>query len=44
MQAEWWEGPLRFLCDFWWLLLIVVVLALTAYFTRDFWFSLLSLL
>ena len=37
MNAEWWEGMARFLCNYWWILLIILVLALTAYFTRDLW-------
>jgi len=37
MNAEWWEGLVRFMCNFWWILLIILVLALTAYFTRDYW-------
>jgi len=34
MNAAWWEGIARFMSDYWWVLLIIVVLALTAYFTR----------
>ena len=41
MNAEWWEGPIKFLCGYWWVLLILVVLALVAYFTRDMWLPLL---
>lgn len=37
MQPQWWEGPVRFLDRFWWVLLLLVVLSLTAYFTRDTW-------
>ena len=42
MNAEWWEGPVRFMCAYWWVLLLVVVLALTAFFTRDYWLPLLG--
>lgn len=41
MEEAWWEGPIRFLCGYWWLLLLVLVLALTAYFTRNLWLPLL---
>lgn len=37
MNAAWWEGPVRFVGDYWWILLIVLVLALTAYLLRDLW-------
>lgn len=43
MNAEWWEGPVRFLCGYWWIFLILIVLALTAYFTRSVWLPLLGL-
>jgi len=38
MNEKWWERPTCFLCNYWWLLLLVVVLGLTAYFSRGFWF------
>jgi hypothetical protein len=41
MNPEWWEGPVRFLHSFWWLLLILVVLAVFAYFTRNYWLPVL---
>ena len=37
MQPAWWEGIARFMCDYWWVLLIIIVLGLTAYFTRSYW-------
>lgn len=37
MQAAWWEGIVRFLDRFWWVIVLIVVLGLTAYFTRDLW-------
>ena len=43
MQPEWWEGPVRFVNDYWWFFLLIIVLALTAYFTRDYWLPLLGL-
>lgn len=39
MRESWWERPTCFLCDWWWTLLIGVLLVLTAYFTRQFWMS-----
>jgi hypothetical protein len=41
MNAEWWEGLVRFICGWWWVLLLVLVLSLAAYFTRDLWLPLL---
>jgi len=43
MNEAWWEGIAAFLCRFWWVILLVVALALTAYFTRDYWLPLLGL-
>jgi hypothetical protein len=43
MEAEWWEGLIRFLDGYWWVFLIVLVLALVAYFTRNYWLPLLFL-
>jgi hypothetical protein len=37
MQDEWWEKPVCYLCDYWWVLLILLVLTLTGWFTRDLW-------
>lgn len=43
MEEAWWEGPIRFLCGYWWVFLIILVLALVAYFTRNLWLPLLLL-
>lgn len=37
MQEEWWERPVCYLCDYWWAFLILLVLGLTGWFTRDYW-------
>ncbi len=37
MNEEWWENSTCFICDYWWVFLIVIVLAITAYFTSDYW-------
>lgn len=37
MQEEWWESPTRFVNDYWWIFLIILFLALTGWFTRDYW-------
>lgn len=37
MQEAWWEHPTCFLCNWWWALLIGVLLVLTVYFTHQFW-------
>ena len=39
MNPRWWEAPIRFLSSYWWVLLILIVLAVTAYFTRSYWMS-----
>lgn len=43
MNPEWWEGPSRFVCNWWWLILLVIVLGLVAYFTAPYWLPLLGL-
>ncbi|GAB4480151.1 MAG: hypothetical protein OHK0031_01080 [Anaerolineales bacterium] len=42
MNAEWWEEPVRFVCNWWWVLLLVLVLGLALYFSRDLWWPLLG--
>jgi hypothetical protein len=37
MQESWWERPTCILCDWWWALLLGLILALAAYFTRGLW-------
>lgn len=37
MNEEWWEQPTCFVCDYWWALLLGVVLLLAGYFTRAYW-------
>ena len=37
MNETWWEGIVSFLCDYWWILLIGLVLLITAFLTRDIW-------
>ena len=37
MQESWWEKPVCYLCDYWWLWLLLLVAALVAYFTRSYW-------
>lgn len=39
MREEWWERPVCFICNYWWALLLAIVLALAAYFTRGYWLS-----
>lgn len=41
MTEAWWEEIVVFLCKFWWILLIILVLAITAYFTRHLWLLML---
>lgn len=42
MKEEFWERPLATLCNYWWLLLAVLVLVIAGYFTRDFWMPVLG--
>ena len=37
MQAEWWEDPLCWLCDYWLLLVAGLALVLGMWFSRAFW-------
>jgi len=37
MNEKFWEKPVCFLCDYWWIFLIAIVLAFTAYILRDYW-------
>ncbi|MBK6647474.1 MAG: hypothetical protein IPG44_17300 [Anaerolineales bacterium] len=41
MQEEWWEAPTRFVNDYWWTFLLLLFLALTGWFTRDYWMPVL---
>jgi len=43
MNEQWWEGLVRFICGWWWVLLVLVVLALTLYFTRTLWLPLVGI-
>lgn len=43
MNESWWENPVCWLCDYWWVLLIALVLALTAIFTRHLWLPLFGI-
>jgi hypothetical protein len=38
------EGFLGFICDYWWIFAILLVIALALYFTRQYWLPLLGLL
>lgn len=37
MREEWWERPVCFICKYWWAILLVLLLALAAYLSRDYW-------
>lgn len=43
MEEPFYEGTVCFICDYWWVLLIILVLGLTAYFTRAYWLPLLPI-
>jgi|YNPNPStandDraft_1061719.scaffolds.fasta_scaffold21778_3 hypothetical protein len=43
MNAEPWEDIVRFICGWWWLILLIIALGLTAYFTRNLWLGWLGL-
>jgi hypothetical protein len=36
MEPEWWEGIVRFLSNYWWMLLLIVIFGLIVYFTKGF--------
>lgn len=42
MQKGKWEDTLCFVCDYWWLILLILFLALAAAFTSKIWLSLLG--
>lgn len=43
MQKKGFEDILAFFCDYWWIFLILIVLGLVIYFTRELWMPLLGL-
>jgi hypothetical protein len=43
MNEPMWEGPVCFLCNYWWVILLVIVLGVVAYFTSPYWLPLLGL-
>jgi hypothetical protein len=43
MNEEWWERPTCFICDYGWIILLVIILALALFFTRDLWMPLLGI-
>jgi hypothetical protein len=36
MKPSWWEGPVRFLSNYWWVLLLVVTALVVGIITRGF--------
>lgn len=42
MNESWWERPLATICNLWWLILGIIIVALALYFTRDLWLVLLT--
>jgi hypothetical protein len=43
MKPTWWEKPVCWLCDYWWVLLIATLILITAYLMRSFWLPLLGI-
>jgi hypothetical protein len=37
MNEDWWERPVCWLCDFWWIPLLLLLAGLAAFFTREAW-------
>lgn len=37
MHDEWWERPVCFICDFWWAILLAILLGLAVFLTRGTW-------
>lgn len=42
MQKKAYEDVMAVLCDYWWVLLILLILGLALYFTRMYWLPLLG--
>ncbi len=42
MNKRSWEGFVCFLCDWWWLVLLIIALAVTAVLTRNLWLPLIT--
>lgn len=43
MEDQWWERPTCFVCDYGWIIAVVITLALILYFTRTSWMPLLGI-
>jgi len=43
MREEWWEKPACWLCDYWWVALLIIILGLLFYFLRPLWLTPLTL-
>lgn len=43
MEDRWYDGSVCFLCNYWWIILLVIVLGVVAYFTAPYWLPLLGL-
>jgi hypothetical protein len=41
MNRKWWEPVMGFICDNWWVLVLLLALFLAVVFTRDLWIPLL---
>lgn len=37
MNREWWEKPACYICDYWWLFLLLLIAGLGAYVSRRYW-------
>lgn len=43
MNEEFWEKPVCFICDYGWILGIIIILGIILYLTRDYWMPLIGL-
>ena len=44
MDKKLFDGFMEFVCDFWWIFVILLAIALALYFTRAYWLPLLGLI
>jgi len=43
MNDEWWERPTCWICDYGWIIALIIIIALVLFFTRNMWMPVLGL-
>lgn len=43
MEERWWERPVCFICDYWWMILLALLFILSLFFTRTLWLPALGI-